>query len=160
MTSLQPLLSLLAQTQRERDQLAIDHQRAAAAEQAAAAQAAQLLTYRQEYEARWASQFRTDGPIELVHCYRGFIGRLTQAVEQQRHAASHAEGALAQARLALRDGEIRVASVRKLIDRRVVEVRVVNDRREQKSNDEFAARAAWNPAAWKPSAMGELMDMR
>jgi flagellar protein FliJ len=160
MTSLQPLLSLLAQTQRERDQLALEHQRAAAAEQAAAAQAAQLRTYRQEYEARWTGQFRTDGPIELVHCYRGFIGRLSQAVDQQQHAASHAESELAEAKRALRDGEIRVASVRKLIDRRVVEVRVVNDRREQKSSDEFAARAAWNPASWKPSAMGELMDVR
>ena len=44
----------------------------------------------------------------------------------------------------LRDGEIRVASVRKLIERRQAEARLSADRREQKTTDEFASRAAWN----------------
>jgi flagellar FliJ protein len=106
-----------------------------------------LVTYRREYEQRWAHQFRTDGRMELVNCYRGFMERLTQAVEQQRRVAMQTEIQLEEAQLALRDGEIRVASVRKLIERRVADVRVAVDRREQKATDEFAARAAWNVRA-------------
>ena len=144
MNSLQPVMALLGQTERERDELAVLSQRAAAAQRTAAVQLDQLVTYRREYEQRWAHQFRTDGRMELVNCYRGFMERLTQAVEQQRRVALQAETQLEEARLALRHGEIRVASVRKLIERRVADVRVAVDRREQKATDEFAARAAWN----------------
>jgi flagellar FliJ protein len=56
----------------------------------------------------------------------------------------HAQAALDHAKLKLRDGEIRVASVRKLIERRQAEARLSADRREQKNTDEFAQRAAWN----------------
>ncbi|MDL2339119.1 MAG: flagellar export protein FliJ [Pseudomonadota bacterium] len=144
MSSLQPLMTLLGQAERERDGLAVDCQRATVTQQTAVVQADQLLTYRREYEQRWAHQFRTDGRMELVNCYRGFMERLTQAVEQQRRVAAHAHTELEQARLSLRDSEIRVASVRKLIERRVADVRVAVDRREQKAADEFASRAAWN----------------
>jgi flagellar FliJ protein len=72
------------------------------------------------------------------------MDRLTQAVEQQQRVVVHAQAALDQAKLKLRDGEIRVASVRKLIERRQAEARLSSDRREQKATDEFAARAAWN----------------
>ncbi|MDO9316128.1 MAG: flagellar export protein FliJ [Burkholderiaceae bacterium] len=144
MNSLQPVMTLLGQTERERDELAAGCQRAATAQRTAAAQLEQLVVYRREYEQRWANNFRTDGRMELVNCYRGFMERLTQAVEQQRRVTAQAEAELEQARLALRDSEIRVASVRKLIERRVADVRVAVDRREQKATDEFAARAAWN----------------
>jgi flagellar FliJ protein len=110
----------------------------------ATAQAEQLVVYRGEYEQRWATQFKTDGRMELVNCYRGFMDRLTQAVEQQQRVVVHAHAAFDQARLRLRDGEIRVASVRKLIERRQAEARLSADRREQKTTDEFASRAAWN----------------
>lgn len=144
MNSLQPVMALLGQAERERDALAADGQRATAAQRTAAAQLDQLVTYRREYEKRWAHQFRTDGRMELVNCYRGFMERLTHAVEMQRQMALQADAALEHARLALRDAEVRVASVRKLIERRVAEVRIAGDRREQKACDEFAARATWN----------------
>ena len=144
MKSLQPLKTLLGQCERERDELAVTSQRAAMAHRSAVEQAEQLVVYRGEYEKRWAEQFRTDGRMELVNCYRGFMERLTQAVDQQHRMVVQAEAAFEQTRLALRDGEIRVASVRKLIDRRVAEMRLSADRREQKATDEFASRAAWN----------------
>jgi flagellar FliJ protein len=103
-----------------------------------------LLTYRREYEKRWAHQFRTDGRMELVNCYRGFMERLTQAVEQQRAATVQAQAELDHARVALRESELRVASVRKLIERRVAEADVATQRREQKASDEFASRASWS----------------
>jgi flagellar FliJ protein len=144
MNPLQPLMTLLTQCERERDELAVACQRAAMSHRGAAAQAEQLVVYRGEYEQRWATQFKTDGRMELVNCYRGFMDRLTQAVEQQQRVVVHAQAALDQARLKLRDGEIRVASVRKLIERRQAETRLSADRREQKTTDEFAQRAAWS----------------
>ena len=144
MRSMPPLMTLLEQCERERDELAVTSQRAAVAHRSAMDQAEQLVVYRSEYEQRWAAQFRTDGRMELVHCYRGFMERLTQAVEQQKRIVVQAEAAFEHTRLALRDGEIRVASVRKLIERRMNEVRLASDRREQKATDEFASRVAWN----------------
>lgn len=147
MNPLEPLMTLLGQVERERDELALRCQRAAQAQQSAAERAEQLLSYRREYEQRWAHQFRTDGRMELVNCYRGFMERLTQAVDQQRAMAEQAQAELDSARLALREGEMRVASVRKLIERRVAEVHTAERRREQKASDEFASRASWNRAA-------------
>ncbi|WP_372527671.1 flagellar export protein FliJ [Piscinibacter sp.] len=144
MNPLQPLLALLAQTERERDAAWGHAQQAAQAQQTAAAQAEQLLTYRREYEQRWGTQFKSEGRMELVLCYRGFIDRLTQAVDQQQRVAQHATGQMERAREVLRDHEIRVASVRKLIERRSHELRLSADRAEQKQTDEFGARTAWN----------------
>ena len=147
MSTMEPLMTLLGHVERERDDLALTCQRAAQVQQTAAMQAEQLMTYRREYEQRWAHQFRTDGRMELVNCYRGFMERLTQAVDQQRALAAQADAELDHARIALREGEMRVASVRKLIERRVAEVHTAVQRREQKASDEFASRAAWNRAA-------------
>lgn len=143
MTSLHPLTTLLAQTERERDLALASHLRAQTAHSSATAQAEQLLTYRSEYEQRWQKQFASEGKIELVRCYQGFMERLSQAVEQQNRAAEHTA---TQAELAggeLRAVEVRCASVRRLIERRVRDMRSDADRREQKQSDEQSARAAW-----------------
>jgi len=144
MNPLQPLMALLAQTERERDEAWTQAQQAAQAQQTAAGQAEQLLTYRREYEQRWSAQFRTEGRMELVHCYQGFMDRLTQAVEQQQRVAEHAAVQVERARVVLCEHEIRVASVRKLIERRRQELRLSADRIEQKQSDEFGSRMAWS----------------
>jgi len=143
MNPLQPLLALLAQTERERDVAMAEAQRAAQAHLAATAQAEQLLNYRREYEQRWGAQFRNEGKMELVNCYRGFVERLTQAVDQQQRIAQHAGAQVDRARDTLLQHEVRVASVRKLIERRAKELRLSLDRIEQKQTDEFGARASW-----------------
>jgi flagellar FliJ protein len=143
MNPLQPLMTLLSQTERERDQAWGEAQRALQAQQNANAQAEQLLAYRREYEQRWSTQFKTEGRIELVHCYRGFMDRLTQAVEQQQRIAEHASAQVERTRTALAEHEMRVASVRKLIERRSQELRLSADRHEQKQTDEFGSRMAW-----------------
>ena len=143
MNPLQPLLALLAQTERERDVAIADAQRAAQAQLAAVAQSEQLLNYRREYEQRWGAQFRNEGKMELVNCYRGFVDRLSQAVDQQQRIAQHASAQLDRARDTLLQHEVRVASVRKLIERRAKELRLSLDRIEQKQTDEFGARASW-----------------
>ena len=73
MTSLQPLVALLAQTERQRDLALADHLKAQSLRDAAHAQAEQLVAYRREYEQRWSAQFCQQGRIELVRCYQGFI---------------------------------------------------------------------------------------
>src|SRR5512144_3216077 len=110
MNPIQPLLALLAQTERERDLVLTEAQRADQAHQVAEAQAGQLLTYRREYEQRWGAQFKAEGRMELVLCYRGFIERLSQAVDQQQRVVVHAATQVERARELLRDHEIRVAS--------------------------------------------------
>ena len=143
MPDLHSLTVLLTQNERQRDAALAEHLRAQAASRAAAVQADQLRTYRREYEQRWHAQFSIEGRIELVHCFHGFMQRLTQAVEHQARiedqAALHVKRALA----AVAAAELRCASVRKLIERRTQEQRLGAERREQKQSDEFAARAAW-----------------
>jgi flagellar FliJ protein len=147
MNDLQPLLALLAHAERERDSATAQRQRARMAQESAQSQADQLLGYRGDYERRWGAQFALEGKIELLHCYQGFMERLTLAVEQQRRIADHAAVQLERAQAALIEQELKVASVRKLIERRMHERRLQADRRDQKQTDEFAARAAWNAGA-------------
>ena len=143
MTDLQPLTLLLGQSERQRDEALALHQRARRANDAAVAQSAQLRSYRRDYEQRWSAQFSREGKIELVRCYQSFMERLTQAVDQQAHVVEHAAQELERALGALREAELRCASVRKLIERRTHERRAAADRRDQKQTDELASRAAW-----------------
>ncbi len=144
MSDLQSLNALLSLAERERDTSQAACQQAARAAQQAALQAEQLVTYRSEYEQRWTTQFRTAGTMPVVHAYQGFMTRLGQAVAHQDLVIRHAQHQLEEAERVLREHELRVASVRKLIERRQVELRLSADRREQKATDEFAARAHWN----------------
>ena len=143
MTPLQPLVALLAQTERQRDLALADRIKMQAAHAAAQAQADQLVAYRRDYEERWSAQFCREGRIELVRCYQGFMERLTQAVEQQARTAQALGVQLAQAGATVRERELQVAAVRKLIERRLAEDRAAGLRHEQKQTDELAARIAW-----------------
>jgi len=151
MHPLQPLIALLEQTERERDEARLHLLRARDAQHGASNQAEQLLAYRRDYEARWGAQFGRAGAIELVRCYQGFVDRLSQAVDHQAKVAAHAAVNAEAAEQALREREQRVASVRKLIERRIAEVRRDAGRNEQKQLDEFATRAAWRQLTQAPS---------
>lgn len=142
MNELHPLLALLAQTEKERDLALVHSQRLAETQRAAQAQTEQLLTYRGDYEKRWGEQFGREGRIELLRCYQGFVERLSLALQQQTRTTQDAAEQAERAATALREYEIRVASVRKLIERRVNEVQRKLNLREQKQSDEFASRAA------------------
>lgn len=143
-THLEPLLALLALAEKERDASKAAHQRALRAAETAEAQARQLVGYRSEYEQRWTTQFRTEGAMPVVHAYQGFMNRLSHAVTHQDRVIRHTNDQLARAEQVLRERELRVASVRKLIERRQSELRVGAERREQKATDEFAARSHWS----------------
>ena len=147
MPPIEPLIALLEQTERERDEIQKHTLRLRDAHAAAQARADQLLGYRGEYEQRFAVQFREASSIELMRSYQGFVARLSQAVDQQAGAAQRAHVQWQRAIESLREHEVRVASVRKLIEGRMREMRLETDRREQKANDELAMRAAWNRLA-------------
>lgn len=105
-------------------------------------QGEQLVAYRAEYVQRWSSQFARGGAIEIVHCYQSFMQRLDEALEQQQ-AKIEAAGRQAEAqRQALVQAELRVASVRKLIERRRAEFQRESQRREQRVADETAQQLA------------------
>lgn len=142
----QALAVLLERETTERDNLISALQQVQARAQAARQQAEQLHAYRDDYHRRWASQFRTAGTMDIVRCYQDFSQRLEEAIAQQARVATHAETQVQRARESLTAQEIRVASVRKLIERRQAEALRAAERRDQKQTDEAAARAAWRPA--------------
>lgn len=144
--NVQALGVLLERETTERDNLLNALQQAQARAQSARQQAEQLHAYRDDYHRRWASQFRTAGTMDIVRCYQDFAQRLEEAIAQQTRVATHAETQVQRAREALTAQEIRVASVRKLIERRQAEALRAAERRDQKQTDEAAARAAWRPA--------------
>lgn len=147
MNDIQPLMALLSHAERERDEALAHRQRMRDALDAAQAQGEQLLAYRRDYEQRWAERFAQAGQVQLLHSYHGFVTRLTQAIEHQERVVEQAGRQLERAAETLQQQEMRVASVLKLIERRVAEIERTSARREQRSLDELASRAAWNRLA-------------
>ena len=148
-TELQSLVALLKQSETERDEALAALQQAQA--RANAAQEQQLLAYRGQYRQRWAQQFSASAAIEIVQCYQGFGDRLEQAIAHQQQAVGQCQAQVARMKNLVQERELRVASVRKLIERRRLEQRRAEDRREQKLTDEAAQRSGWNSSL--PSRM-------
>ena len=142
--SLSPLMALLSQAERERDEALAQARRAEASQAAAVGQVEQLVAYRLDCESRYREQFSRQSSVDRFQTYQGFMGRLTMAVDQQQLIVDNAARRAEAAREAVREQELRVASVRKLIERRLAELRLAADRRDQKQTDEFASRAAWS----------------
>jgi flagellar FliJ protein len=152
MSNLQPLIALLAQTERQRDLALADQLKAQSTSAAAQTQAEQLLDYRRDYEQRWSAQFCREGRIELVRCYQGFIERLSQAVDQQARSAQLAKVQLERATTVVREHEVKLAAVRKVVEQRLAESQREHDRIDQKQTDELAARVAWDRRAARRQA--------
>ncbi len=140
---LRSLRFLLAQAERERDEALAALMKAEAGERAAVNQAEQLVVYRREYEQRWSAEFCRDGKIELVRCYQGFMERLSQAVDQQARIAAQAVLQAERATELVQGHEMRTAALKKLLERRTRETLLVGAQREQRQDDDRAARAAW-----------------
>lgn len=140
--STQTLTILLERAEAERDAALAQLKLLTAQAEQARAQAEQLDQYRGEYQQRWAQQFARQTTIEIVGCYQSFGLRLDQAIDQQGYASRHAQQRVERAQATLRELELRVASVRKLLERRQGETRRAAQRQEQKTTDEQASRAA------------------
>lgn len=141
--SLQTLNVLLEHAQTERDAALRDLQDATALADQAKTQATQLELYRGDYRQRWNSQFARQGTMDIVMCYQSFGARLDQAISHQSQVTQHADSRVAIARELLMQRELRVLSVRKLIERRSQELQRSLNKQDQKSTDEQASRAGW-----------------
>lgn len=135
MATLQLLLDRATQ---ERDRVAGEMRRGEEMALRARRQGEQLAAYRGEYLQRWSGQFGRGGAIELMHCYQSFMQRLDEALDQQQRQIDAAERAVAAMRQVLVQAEVRVASVKKLIERRQAELQRAEDRRDQRQTDETA----------------------
>ena len=111
--AIQPLLTLLEQAQRERDESLSAMERGRKSVQEALAQAQSLRDWRNDYQARWGARFQQGGRVEIIRCYQDFMSRLDKALEDH---------------------------VTQLIERRQRELALAEQRIEQKMNDELAAR--------------------
>jgi flagellar FliJ protein len=143
------LTTLLEQAESQRNIALAAFNQARGRRDDARTQARELETYRADYTERWADQFRRGAPLEVVRSYHQFAGRLDTAIAQQATAITVCEQALVRANDVLTAHELRVASVRKLIERRTHEVRQVVLQRDQRAEDEMAMRmrAPRNPFA-------------
>ena len=136
--SLSTLNLLLDRATQERDRLAAELRRGEDVAQRARRQGEQLQAYRGEYLQRWGQQFGRGGAIEIVHCYQSFMQRLDEAVAQQQRKIDAADQGVAAMRQLLLQAELRMASVKKLIERRQADARRLEDRRDQRQTDETA----------------------
>lgn len=131
----------------QRDEAIVEQLKLETARRAAVAQAEQLADYRREYEQRWHAQFCRSGQIELVQCYQGFMGRLSQAVEQQQRLAEHAAAQVLRAGAIAHGHEVRAAALSRLLERRGRDHDRIAERLEQQQADEHAARL--HAARWR-----------
>jgi flagellar FliJ protein len=143
-----PLTTLLDQAESQRNIALAAFSHARARRDEARTQARELEAYRDDYTARWNGQFqRTGAALEVVRSYHQFAGRLELAITQQTHALTVCEQALARANDVLAAHELRVASVRKLIERRAHEARATLAQREQRASDDLRLPVVRNPFA-------------
>ena len=143
MDRMQILQTLIEREQRRRDEALRDLREAERQAQAAQQQVQSLLDYRAQYRARWSEQFAKSAPIEIVRCYHGFVERLEQAILTQRMAAAQADGRQLGAQQGLRLRELKLATVRRLIERRQQTALHQGQRQDQKTSDEASQRRAW-----------------
>jgi flagellar FliJ protein len=132
------LATLLELAERQRDGARLAQMQAENASNRALAQLEQLIAYQADYRARAPGTAGLAAPIQLLRSHQGFMGRLDQALMQQREAVRNADLALHRGRQHLQQAELRVASVKKLIERRQAERFRVETRREQRHSDEAA----------------------
>jgi flagellar protein FliJ len=134
------LHTLLDQAEQQRNIALAAFSQSRARRDEARAQARDLQTYRDDYSARWNGQFQRGAALEVLRSYHQFAARLELAISQQAQALAICEQALARANDVLAAHELRVASVRKLIERRRHEQRQGLERHEQRASDEQAQR--------------------
>ncbi|PWW44463.1 flagellar export protein FliJ [Melaminivora alkalimesophila] len=109
------------------------------ARQAAQGQLDQLEGYAREIQQRWgAHEGRVLGPEVMSASYQ-FLGRLEHAAGLQVRVVASQDERVAGAQAALLQAELRLASLRKVLERRQAELQRSRARSEQKQTDERAS---------------------
>jgi flagellar protein FliJ len=147
------LRTLLEQAETERDAALARMLQADEAARQARAQAEQLHAYREDYRRRAPALNGRSASIELLRCHQGFMQRLDQAIDQQRGQLARIEQQATEQREVLMEREVRVASVKKLMERRAQEAQRQAARVEQRQTDESALRGSFT----RNSELGAFM---
>lgn len=146
MTQLATLQLLIGQAEQERDQALAACGEAQTRLARARAQADDLAHYQSDYHQRWQNEARAGLGVETLRCYQSYAARLSDAIGQQDQLLGHLDQRLQIARQELQEREMRLASLRKLLERRQAELLQHQSRQEQKQNDEWAARRTRSPS--------------
>lgn len=133
--ALQVALSL-AQQQRDAARTALH--RAESGAGAATEQMHQLQNYAQETDDRWGTRAGVSIGPEVMFHHRHFMGRLDHAIGLQNSVLTDHERRVTVAQQAMLAAELRVASLKKLVERRQREADQLEQKREQKQTDERA----------------------
>lgn len=132
------LATLLQLAERQRDAARAALMQAEGQSNRALAQLEQLRAYQADYETRAPGGGGRAAPIELLRCHQGFMGRLEQALQQQQQAVAQAETALRAQHERWQEAELKLASVKKLLERQQQQAQQVQARRDQRHSDESA----------------------
>jgi len=132
---------VLENAEKARDQAVAELEGGKRAYESARQQAQSLTDWRREYQAKWQSQFRQTGGMEIMRCYQDFMDRLAEAVADQDKRVEQARLYMERCREQLIERERKVAAVAQLMERRQVEMLQKQNRQEQKATDEVAARS-------------------
>ena len=139
MSSLNALTVAVEVASRKRDEARRLLQDAQGAQRAAQDQLDQLQGYARETEGRWG--MRADAAVQpevMFHHYQ-FMDRLGHAVGLQNGVVADHAGRVQAATRALLDAELRLASLRKVVEKRQHDQQRQQMRREQKQTDERAS---------------------
>jgi len=139
MSSLNALSVAIEAASRQRDEARQALQNTEAAQQAARDQLEQIEGYARATEARWGVRADTAMQPEVMYHHYQFMNRLGHAAGIQTGVVGDQARRVEAARQALLQAELRVASLRKVLDARRQELERAQMRREQKQTDERAA---------------------
>lgn len=139
MSSLNALMVAIDAASRKRDEARQTVQDRQRAQQAGQAQMDQLQAYAQEMRQRWgAHESQSVQPEVMFHQYQ-FMERLQHAMDLQTRVMADLAIRLETAQKALMACELRVSSLRKVVEVRRRDIALAQMRREQKETDDRAA---------------------
>lgn len=147
MASLNTFLVAVEMAERQRDAARQALQDARHARYAAQQQLDQLAGYAQETQGRWG--MRADAAIkpEVMYHHYQFMDRLSHAIGLQSGAVGDQDGRVDAAAQALLQAELRVASLKKVVEKRRRDMEQAQSRRDQKQTDERASLQFRNAAS-------------
>ncbi|AVO49748.1 flagellar export protein FliJ [Melaminivora suipulveris] len=139
MSSLQAFIVAAQLAERRRDAARRNLTDVQGARAAAQGQLDQLEGYALETQTRWGAAVGRVLQPEVLHHHTQFLGRLEHAAGLQVRVVQGQDQRVAGARQALLQAELRLASLRKVLELRQAELARQQQRREQKQTDERAA---------------------
>ena len=131
MSNLSALSVAVEVASRKRDDARKVLQDTLAAEQAARAQLDQLEDYARETESRWGMKADTAMQPEVMYHHYHFMDRLGHAASIQTSVVGDQSARVQAAQRALLDAELRLASLRKVVDKRSNDLALQQQRRDQ-----------------------------